>query len=612
MRYTLTRRVRRSLVAALAAVSIGAGGTTAMAAPLPTTCPRGLTSPVTGVVSQAHPVILVHGWTGTAMQPTRKALEQSMGEGWQFFLFDYHAASTQWASQPEIAGCLAAYLSKVSKAHSDAHGDGRVYLVAHSMGGLAVRFAADPGYQVIVDNVPKNIPNLASHVGGLVTLDTPHSGSPWAGSGPYASVLELKSGFSDASVPAGVARARICLAVQQHGQMPTGCDAPPYLPAGVRVDQVGGSVTIRRSFFGVHAYDIPLGGDSIVTQDSEHGYLRSAAGGGNASVGQSVRMVTAACNLDAGSLIAKAAGLDSVVGAIAQMVGDSFALDAVLSRTASPALLETLIQANLYASCSHTGIVTNPKAIAATADALRADVAAIDRAAAARKAEQTRLATRPLTVTSVRVPPISLPNYDTSGSYPQVSGGGLDLTSVNAALRDEVLRDQAQYVQLERKYYGTTLDNDPYPGTYKLSFSPTLMSASTSVVSTMYPSLELFPGGNDGQGWMYLTVPVPSGKAVELVDLLTSKSRGLQAIAVYVEEHLLATRDSCARDSHGGFDPTVENYRNFALTVRGLDIGLGQGQIGDAACGAIRVTVPWSVAGPQLNATGQRLRNGLR
>lgn len=224
----------------------------------------------------------------------------------------------------------------------------------------------------------------------------------------------------------------------------------------------------------------------------------------------------------------------------------------------------------------------------------------------------TTAAPSPLTVTSAPVPPISLPNYQTSGSYPQVSGGGLDLTAVNAALRDEVLRDQAQYVQLDRKSFGTTLDTSPYPGKYGMDFSAPLMSASSTVVSTMYPSLKLFPGGNDGEGWMYLTASVPSGVPVELVDLLNNQSRGLQAIATYVESYLQAN-SSCAQNIYnGGLAATAQNYHNFALTLGGLDIGLAQGQYGDEACGEIRVTVPWSVAGPQLNATGQSLRSGLR
>jgi hypothetical protein len=248
---------------------------------------------------------------------------------------------------------------------------------------------------------------------------------------------------------------------------------------------------------------------------------------------------------------------------------------------------------------------------------------ALDGAAAAVKADLARFAPQPLTVTSAPVPPVGLPNYDTSGVYPQVSGGGVALTTINAALRDEILRDQAHYRQRERKYYGTTLDSGPYPGTYHMGFSPLLMSASTAVVSTMYPSSELFPGGNDGGGWMYLTAPVPSGKPVELVDLFSSPSAGLQAIAGYVERNVVATNECVrteyndttyggAQTSRAGFAPTVANYRSFAFTLRGLDIGLGQGQVGAEACSTIRVTVPWSLAGPQLNVTGRRLLNGLR
>ena len=230
-------------------------------------------------------------------------------------------------------------------------------------------------------------------------------------------------------------------------------------------------------------------------------------------------------------------------------------------------------------------------------------------------------AARPLQVTSVAVPKLELPNYNTSGSYPQVSGGPVDLTAVNAALRGQVLHDQEQYAQKERGEYGTSLDTSRYQGTYEIDFSPALMSASTVVVSTMYPTLELYPGGNDGSGWMSFTAPVPAGKPVELVDLLDSPAQGLEAIASYVTEHVVAT-NVCVAGSYNafgsvssqisgqGFAPTAENYHNFALTRQGLDIGLGQGQVGAEACGAIRVTVPWPVA--QFNSTGLSLVDGLR
>jgi hypothetical protein len=225
---------------------------------------------------------------------------------------------------------------------------------------------------------------------------------------------------------------------------------------------------------------------------------------------------------------------------------------------------------------------------------------------------------RLLTVRSVPVPPLGLPNHVTAGSYPQVSGGGIDLTAVNSALRDEVLQDQEHFRQQELSRYGTSLYNTPYPGQYHMAFSSSLMSATAVVVSTMYPSLELFPSGNDGVGWMHMTAPVSSGQPVELVGLLRSPVEGLRVIAGYVEHQLVATSECIREDAaagadfRDGFAPTEANYRNFALTPRGLDIGLGQGQVASEVCDTFRVTVPWSVALPQLNATGRRLVNGLR
>ncbi len=110
---------------------------------------------------------------------TLTGLANRLTSGWQFLLFDYSAEATRWASQPQIAKCLAEYLRTVSKAHHDAGGDSRVYVVAHSMGGLATLFAADGRF---------GDPAVASVMGGLVTLDTPFAGSAW-GMTPLAAML---------------------------------------------------------------------------------------------------------------------------------------------------------------------------------------------------------------------------------------------------------------------------------------------------------------------------------------------------------------------------------------------------------------------------------------
>jgi hypothetical protein len=320
-------------------------------------------SPTTGLVRDAHPVVLVHGWTGGVMQATRTKLEAKIGKGWQFLLFDYHGASALWASSPRIAGCLATYLKAVSDAHVKAGGDGMVYVVAHSMGGLALRFAADPRYGKIA--------GLADHIGGLVTLATPHRGTPWGNSGVYVQLANLKNTLLLDAAPKGQEATR-CLAPQDAGGgLPAGCDAPPYLPLKVRIDQIAGAATVRRTFFGLHAYDILLGGDSIVPQLSAQGYLRSAQG---STVGMSARSTQVSCAIDADAFGAVLGG--GVLGTIARLKIDGAAMDAIQGDRTSPALLEFLLAANTAMPCSHVGITKFDAAIDQTVTALRNDAKA--------------------------------------------------------------------------------------------------------------------------------------------------------------------------------------------------------------------------------------------
>lgn len=343
---------------------------TARAAP---TCAGAGTSPATGLVPQAHPVVLVHGWAGTVLSDTRTHLERRMTPGWQFLLFDYHDASVQWASSPDIADCLGQYILDVSEAHRSAGGDGFVYIVGHSMGGLAARFAT---------NTPTGLEGVGQQVGGLVTLDTPHAGSPWGNSPPFPQVAEFAAGFALNPVPPDRSPARVCLAAHQGGRgLPAGCEVAPYLPSTVPIHQVGGLATVRRTFFGMPAYDIPLGGDSIVNLASQHGYLGSSPGDRPGYSRNKVSTTTVDCARDDSALLAEAAARSrnvyiALLGALAQAKSDSAALDAVLSGSVNANLAYLLLVANATLSCSHVGIKTDAEALDAVEQALREQAAA--------------------------------------------------------------------------------------------------------------------------------------------------------------------------------------------------------------------------------------------
>lgn len=229
-----------------------------------------LTTDLKGIAAEARPVVLVHGWRGDVLQPLRGQLEDKPDtKKWQYFVFDYADHNTDWADSPTIAACLAAYIEQVSDAHRDRGGNGIVYLVGHSMGGLAARFALDPNYG--------GIDGLGRRVGGIVTIDTPHRGSSWGGTIAAWGITT----WDEKTLPGTDTDAWKCLAgAVPGGQAFTwnGCARPAYLPHGVQLAQIAGDITLHRKVFGINAYDVPLSGDGIVSLESQNGYLGSVDG----------------------------------------------------------------------------------------------------------------------------------------------------------------------------------------------------------------------------------------------------------------------------------------------------------------------------------------------
>jgi hypothetical protein len=125
----------------------------------------------------------------------------------------------------------------------------------------------------------------------------------------------------------------------------------------------------------------------------------------------------------------------------------------------------------------------------------------------------------PLVVIQARTPPLRLPNYRTSGTYPQTSDGRVDLGAVNAALRRAVLTAQHRYAAFVRREYMSSMPQlfrrgYPYSGTYRTSPRLSLISASTVVVSALVPVQQTLPGGTGGATWLSVTLQVLSGAPV--------------------------------------------------------------------------------------------------
>jgi hypothetical protein len=214
----------------------------------------------------------------------------------------------------------------------------------------------------------------------------------------------------------------------------------------------------------------------------------------------------------------------------------------------------------------------------------------------------------PLTVIAAPTPRLAVPLYDTSGSIAQVTGSGIDLRRVNAVLREAVLRDQRAYAPRARASAKVT--GRICRGTYSVLTNRGLLSASTVVVSALLPATELYPCGNDGKGWISITVRVPSGRRVTLAQLFRDpEGEGLYRLGVaWFRVIARDWRLLCVFPHLSHYESTLRNYRYFALTPRGLALAFWQ----EAACNRIEGIVPYRALQPYLSRLGKQLIAGVR
>jgi pimeloyl-ACP methyl ester carboxylesterase len=315
------------------------------------------------------PVVFVHGWrsSGDASESAAMKLSAKLGAGFTVLRFDYGAQDSDWPSG-STANCLASYLVRVWEAAGRSR---KVAVVAHSMGGIATRFAAAES----ADGT-----SVSQVLAGLVTLSTPHQGSPW-GDTSLATAIQT---YAPGAMPVAQTSAATCLADLTRRKNPP-CATPPYLPAGVGIDQIGTQIIVKRTLFDIgflkKEADIYLYGDGIVPQVSAEGYPTSVPHTRTPRAHISSKTFT--CEYSTGYLLATRLGakLGSGGGPAGTIIGgelglltstslDNAALDELLSGKASLKLAELTGYAALT-PCFHTNMTTYDPVVDAAAAAVR-------------------------------------------------------------------------------------------------------------------------------------------------------------------------------------------------------------------------------------------------
>jgi hypothetical protein len=180
---------------------------------------------------------------------------------------------------------------------------------------------------------------------------------------------------------------------------------------------------------------------------------------------------------------------------------------------------------------------------------------------------------------------------------------------VNAALRRELLADQRQYAsQAGTKDRQARSANSR--GVYSTAIDRRYLSASSVVVSALLPATrEAFPGQHGGDGWLGMTVQVPSGRAVAITGLFANPGRGLRALAAAWQARIRQTNARpCLRIYAVAYTATADHYGAFALTHDGIAVGSNEVE----ACYRLVATVPYADLHPYFSRVGLKLIAGVR
>lgn len=230
------------------------------------------------------PVLLVHGFheSTDVWGSMTKAIQAAIPEAAVVTPFDY--PNTAWVTDPNVGPKLARLIRCLATASKNNGGAGKVIIVAHSMGGLAVRCAVDPTCAG-TDAVNQQ------QIGLVITLGTPNTGS-WlatAGNGLSSAdviaceaILALQTGLNlpcpdlgswllGANSPAAKA-----MAIGLDGEPSQDLSALQPLPSKIPLDAIAGQITVTTSLFDLPPFQVngpqfDLGDLVVLTASAQDG-----------------------------------------------------------------------------------------------------------------------------------------------------------------------------------------------------------------------------------------------------------------------------------------------------------------------------------------------------
>jgi pimeloyl-ACP methyl ester carboxylesterase len=236
-------------------------------------------------IGRRVPIVFVHGFLGqpTAWTQMQKIIQKQVPQA-QTVLFDYSRYNRDWVDNPNIGPKLASEIACLAASSRQAGGSGKVIVVAHSMGGLATRWAATES---------SDASEVAKDLGLVVTISTPNLGTGLATEA--AALLEAICMPSTLDGPAPTpAPGSFCAtwsAVYGMQRYAPEIEKLSWLPNGIPVFALGGDVTLTVPLFGTTLRLDTKGDLAVGDRSAIQGIAHANEGGGSAAISCSSNVV---------------------------------------------------------------------------------------------------------------------------------------------------------------------------------------------------------------------------------------------------------------------------------------------------------------------------------
>jgi hypothetical protein len=201
--------------------------------------------------------------------------------------------------------------------------------------------------------------------------------------------------------------------------------------------------------------------------------------------------------------------------------------------------------------------------------------------------------------------------YTIHADYPQLAGGGDDLTLLNDALKDAFSADMADIVKSHEWDDQVNATNTVlYDAMVSKGGSVTMGEGYVSVIG---PVEVVPPMSSIWHYWRSLTLSVPDGIEILLDDLFVNpqtEQSGERKAPKQLIEQTAHQLDDLLSECGGSLDPelfgNLSTYGTFAITGDALVIAFSKGTISPMACGAPEIRIPWVSLDDALTDLGRR------